>query len=290
MRHDDVMARFAEQASYLVFQKELGENGTPHYQGYVFFHNAVRMNTLKRILPRAHWEVAHGTPQENTRYCTKESGRIEGPWTSGTEPHKGKRNDLSAAIDTIKTEGFGKMIDDHPDVFVRYSAGLMRYNMAIERSKGGEHHNPKEVVLLVGPPRCGKSRWARAQIPEGEEYYLHTNTQWFDNYIGQEWAIFDDYGAGSALSLDTLLKITDVYDDYPVPVKGGFMYWKPKHIIVTSNLHPRHWYNWDNRMILRKALGARFTKLIVWEHEGPVVCEDPADIAEWFDKELVTDQ
>lgn len=61
------------RSEYLVVGKEVGENGTPHLQGYVRFSNAIRLSSLKKILSgRAHFEIAKGSPEQNFKYCTKE--------------------------------------------------------------------------------------------------------------------------------------------------------------------------------------------------------------------------
>lgn len=52
--------------------KEVGEQGTPHLQGYLYFKNAVSFNTIKSICPTAHVEKAKGKPQANFEYCSKE--------------------------------------------------------------------------------------------------------------------------------------------------------------------------------------------------------------------------
>lgn len=51
---------------------EIGENGTPHIQGYVCFKNQTKFQTLKNKLPRAHWEKAKGSAQDNLKYCSKD--------------------------------------------------------------------------------------------------------------------------------------------------------------------------------------------------------------------------
>lgn len=51
---------------------EIGEKGTPHIQGYIESKNAIRFNTLKKIIPKAHFEKARGTTKQNYDYCTKD--------------------------------------------------------------------------------------------------------------------------------------------------------------------------------------------------------------------------
>lgn len=57
---------------YVIIGKEVGDLGTPHLQGYVRFPNAVRLATLKKIMPRAHLEIAKGNAESNITYCSKE--------------------------------------------------------------------------------------------------------------------------------------------------------------------------------------------------------------------------
>lgn len=65
----------------LVFGKEVGEQGTPHLQGYVEFNRNVRFKHCKSVLPGAHWEVAKGTALENYEYCSKdENFKVIGEW------------------------------------------------------------------------------------------------------------------------------------------------------------------------------------------------------------------
>ena len=52
---------------------------------------------------------------------------------------------------------------------------------------------------------------------------------WFDGYIGQDTAIFDDFRA-SGNRFSYILRIIDRYP-MDVPVKGGFVYWNPKYIV-----------------------------------------------------------
>lgn len=70
---------------YAVWQLEQGENGTPHYQGFVLWKSrGRRFRGMKELMPRAHLEPAKGRCVDNKKYCTKEEGRIDGPcWIIG---------------------------------------------------------------------------------------------------------------------------------------------------------------------------------------------------------------
>lgn len=60
-----------------VVGKEVGKlNGTPHLQGYFYFKNAMRFDTLKKTFPKMRLANSKGSPMQNYKYCTKESKDI----------------------------------------------------------------------------------------------------------------------------------------------------------------------------------------------------------------------
>ncbi len=71
--------------SYLVMQEEVGESGTPHIQGYIHFDNARNLTQMRGLFSLGpgighgtHFEIAVGSPAQNTEYCTKDEARMEG--------------------------------------------------------------------------------------------------------------------------------------------------------------------------------------------------------------------
>lgn len=54
-----------------IMGREVGENGTPHIQGYVESDKRMRpLETFKN--KRIHWEACRGNLEDNIRYCTKD--------------------------------------------------------------------------------------------------------------------------------------------------------------------------------------------------------------------------
>lgn len=79
---DDVTALSSlhpSEASYIIFGRERGENGTPHLQGYIEFVKRERLTSIKKIpsLSRAHLEPRRGTPEAAAEYCRKDGEVVE---------------------------------------------------------------------------------------------------------------------------------------------------------------------------------------------------------------------
>lgn len=60
------------QGTEWIVGEEVGENGTPHLQGYVEFPKKVRPIGYKGFPKEMHWEKCQGTREQNVRYCSKD--------------------------------------------------------------------------------------------------------------------------------------------------------------------------------------------------------------------------
>lgn len=75
-----------EKIACHVFAHEVGEQGTPHLQGYVRFKKPCRLSWWKNQLPRVHVETRRGTEQQAWNYCVKDGNIL---FTYG-EPMQGQ--------------------------------------------------------------------------------------------------------------------------------------------------------------------------------------------------------
>lgn len=88
--------------------QEVGENGTPHIQGYILFRDRVRPLSF---FPgehdwgrKCHWEAAKGSPQDNYRYCTKDNRFIASGFPKPVRTITELRPWQSRIVELIKTE------------------------------------------------------------------------------------------------------------------------------------------------------------------------------------------
>lgn len=58
-----------------VVGKEIGENGTPHLQGYVSLYKKARLSALKKVNVRIHWERCRNVVDSKV-YCAKDGNYI----------------------------------------------------------------------------------------------------------------------------------------------------------------------------------------------------------------------
>lgn len=248
---EKILSLHPDQASYIVYGEEVGENGTPHLQGYVEFSVKKRFSTAKTLLgQRCHLERRRGSAAEASQYCKKDGEYTElGDISRG----QGSRTDLIAVKSILdESKSLEKVADEHFGAYLRYERGFRSYlNMKAEKRRW-----VPEVTVLWGPTGTGKSR--RAHYILGDESYQYAGKGWFDGYDQEDNVLFDDFsGSAAEISLPMFLKVLDRYP-LQVPIKGGYVNWKPRKIVITSNIDPQAWFAASDSL-QRAALARRLT-------------------------------
>lgn len=54
------------------YGKEVGENGTPHLQGFLVMAKKSALSTVKKLNPRMHLERMRGKLTQSIAYCSKQ--------------------------------------------------------------------------------------------------------------------------------------------------------------------------------------------------------------------------
>lgn len=81
---------------YFLFGREIGDNGTPHLQGFFILFNPQRLSWCRRnVSARAHFEVARG----NTKQCIEYSKKDGDFYEFGSPSGQGERIDVKQFIE-----------------------------------------------------------------------------------------------------------------------------------------------------------------------------------------------
>lgn len=227
-----IQGNLRDEATYAVIGREIGESGTPHLQGYVLFRKSYRFETIKhRFFPRAHIEVASGSPDVNLKYCSKDGDYIE----IGSKPRsKRTRDELASYFSESLESGNDGMVqfsNEHPGVFMFSGYSMLRNYQLLKRPIERPDIN---VKWFYGEPGTGKSRRAHALLPGA--YIKEPRTKWWNGYMFEKDVIIDDFGP-NGIDINHLLRWFDRYKCL-VENKGGMVALYAVNFIVTSNFHP----------------------------------------------------
>lgn len=241
------------QLQYLVYQREKGKKtGTVHFQGYIQLTTQLLLSTLKKLVPRAHWVIAKGTPVEARNYCMKEDTRIGELVELGefSEVAQGNRSDIAEVqYDLDRGMLQHEYATKHFATFIRYPKLVENYATAKVRPRTGK----EEIVVhfYYGIAGAGKSRLAfltarlwgieQGRIHGGQRgFYVFDLKQWFDGYKGERVIVIDDF-RGSSCSFTTFKRLLDRYP-FQMAVKGSSCHVAATHFIITSNTLPDAWW------------------------------------------------
>ncbi len=233
---------------YVVYQTEKGTaNHTKHIQAFIYFNSAKTFGRMKRIFNTAHMEIARGSANENKEYCTKEDTRDPNGRRNerGHPPAQGGRHDIEAMQRDI-VEGLNdvSMFEKYPSGWAQYHRVLRSYRSNRKRSRT----TWTKTQVLYGPTGTGKSFRAhkRAAAIDSDYGVMLISEKgrpiWGDGCEDAKAIVIEDFEG--EIQLRALLQMLDRYK-CNMPLKGGNTNWAPAHVFITSNKHPRHWYEDD---------------------------------------------
>jgi len=241
--------------AYLVYGKEVGEEGTPHLQGYIELSSKREFSTVKKLVgTRAHIEQARGSSQQASDYCKKDGAFKEyGAMMVGA----GHRSDLdNIGKRVLAGESLESIADTDTAMYIRYHRGLRELANTLPSPKWRD----VKVLVYYGPTGSGKTRAAMA-LNGGDVFKMNTNTNgtlWFDGYRGESVLLLDDYYGW--IKHGELLTLLDGYP-YRCQIKGSYTWARWTTVVITSNKSPKAWYAQG----LNPALERRLTQVREFE-------------------------
>lgn len=242
---------------------------TPHVQGYVEFKSAKRLSTLKKWLPRAHFEKAKGSAEDNIKYCSKED---PSPFKKGVPMKNTKKPNARRVLKEDLVNGPRKL-----------AAMNILLGMKKEKEMFGEimvdNLQKPEVIYIYGDSGTGKTYTAYKEalqmfgidevstIKFDKNGYAHCNNPHADCLVWMEFR-------PSCLAATDFLEFTDGYGTH-LNVKYGGMYIRPKCLFICSVLHPSEIYREEINVQFQR----RITKFIN-KNENPYNPDDQPRILE----------
>lgn len=258
---DEEFGEFPSNYKLILANREVGANGTPHYQGYVEFNTSVALSHLRNWNARGHYEIRKGSQFDAIRYCLKDflSEGNTAAWgfdlpldaleafglvSDGLdksltpvqllETLEKKKVSKLLQLKTLIDEGLSdKEIADYDfETWCRSHRALQAYRLLCVAPRNWE----MDVIVIYGPTGTGKSRLCNELYPE---CYWKQRGKWWDNYGHQETVVLDEFYGW--LQWDVLLRLCDRYP-LLVETKGGQIQFASKRIVFTSNTEPQQWY------------------------------------------------
>lgn len=239
------------ECRYICYAPEIGDQGTPHLQGYIVFKSQRWLKAVSKLLKRAHLTPARGSGSDNKRY-------IQGPYSKngkekplndkfcerGECPEQGKRSDLVAYHDDIKKGKRGRDLSvDHLAIRAKYPRLEQTLINEEDEHRAREMYDngiKPEVHVRWGPPGTGKTRFVYETHPDVFEPSIKKNgVHWWSNYRGQDVILLDEFDG--QIPIRDFLRLIDRYP-FCMETKGGHVWRLATKIYICSNNPPEEWY------------------------------------------------
>lgn len=235
---------------YMVYGREVGESGTPHLQGFVYFKSQRSFNAMRKLFPRAHVEISSNLAG-SIQYCKKDGDLFE----KGVAPigAVGKKCTLEERAQKNKRlrETPLSVLVETGEVSLKEVPILKKARVILDQENEPYEHDTVRGIWIWGPPGTGKTHQARGY----GDCYIKAQNKWFDGYVGQENIVLDDFDKQGVM-LGHYLKIWTDKWHCTGEIKGGTVNLRHKRFIVTSNYHPCDL--WEEDRTLLEAIERRF--------------------------------
>jgi len=247
---------------YIIWEMEICPTTlTRHIQGYVRMKTRRILSQMKAALHgSAHLEPARGSEEDNRLYCSKDREIAGQDWAEEGcfQPEagmKGRRTDLTSAVEALKEGGIKQVQEMFPETYVKYHCGLEKLEQSLDPPPQ-DLRNVK-VTVLWGPPGVGKTWRVFQQCPKA--FKVHVGRDPFGNYRKQETIVFDEFDHEKW----PVEQLNEMVDKYPYEIDcryaNKYAYWT--HVIFISNINPVYWWQYHQE-IKRQAFFRRVSSVI----------------------------
>lgn len=253
-----------------VFQLERGEqvseahpHGYYHFQGYLELKNKNRKDfILKNIEAFNYCEPSRGSAKSGWDYGSKQATRIRGPWSLGEPTVEGQRTDINDFKNAIKEgKSASELWESFPGCMARYPDMPLRVCEA-------NHIKPPDsrpvrmvelqVIVLYGKAGSGKSYAVRQRFPNIYVLPFAQKVWLTPEACEAKEILVEDFDGNMHLK-----QFNRMLDPYPEQIerKHGHLWYMPDVVVITTNLKPSHWFNYDTRQDVKEQVYRRITAI-----------------------------
>lgn len=223
---DNDIERLKQETTYGVYGRETGESGTPHYQGFCRFANAVTFTRIKTIIPRAHIESQRGSIHQAAEYCKKDGDFVE--WGDIPQEKRSTKERWRFIIQKAECGDMGAIKDEYPGEYLRYFRQLRELREREPVVLQGDLQNE----WWHGPTGTGKSKRVWEEYPD---HFGKGLNKWWCGYNDEPTVVIEEWAPKHEVTASALKIWADRYP-FNAEVKGGSVRRiRPERIIVTSN-------------------------------------------------------
>lgn len=277
---EDLLEILKIHSHYVIIGDEIGEQGTPHFQGYIDLLKKQRMSTIlalfKPLKPHLESRSANSTPYQAANYCKKDAKYVE----FGISPKATEKKTTSTSLKRMCAALFeGQPIEEamqiDPATYVRNYRGLQDYQLKTIKVP---IMREMETHLYIGVTGSGKTHSCLTTYPECFKKPIGKSL-WFDGYTNQKVVLIDEFTGQFPLS-----DMLQIMDKYPTQVerKGSHTTLQHNLLLLTTNVHPSNYYeNWKGRKEQELAFYRRITKVFHFKARN--------DVEEITDRQAIND-
>lgn len=259
---------------YACCAKEVGEQGTPHLQGYIhfksdrrkrfqWFHDLFGRNDQGAC--RCWVKLALGQPQQSAEYITKglkrgvikpgydpimvflECGQLPNPRGN---PGASQRNKWTTIRTLAQTGHFTDIADEFPMEWILHRPKLeSQYGFGIQLPSWDPDIR---IDFFWGPTGTGKSRTAYSHFERtGKPIYVKdANTKWWDGYMYEPNVLLEELDRSNIGEMTRLLKMWCDKRPFRAEVKGrSTALIRPEWVIICSNYSPEMLWGHDDALL-----------------------------------------
>lgn len=228
-QNDEKYLQETLDCDYIVYGREVGDSGTPHLQGFIYFKNPRNGATVGKY--RKWWcAPAKADALSNGSYVKKGDDWYEKGVRPATQEEKGssERDRYKRAYEcAIK----GDLDSVDSDILIRHYSTLKRLRSDVVKVEDLDYMPLS--LYIHGPTGGGKSHIA-SEISGKSAYRKMYSTRWWTNYQHEDIVWIEEIEETDRFSQSMYKQLCDKYA-FPVETKGGNMVIRPKIIIFTSN-------------------------------------------------------